>query len=58
MGVVGVNAGLNPEQPGLEEDAQIETKEVIWFDAHADLESADTTASGYLDGMDGSMMLG
>jgi arginase len=31
---------------------------VIWFDAHADCESPDTTTSGFLDGMALSMLLG
>ncbi len=58
MGVVAVNAGLNAEKPSAEEDGNAATREAIWFDAHADLETADTTASGYLDGTGGSMLLG
>ncbi|KAK5099009.1 hypothetical protein LTR70_000869 [Exophiala xenobiotica] len=61
MDVVGVNAGLNPvTEDGLKKGqiSENKTREVIWFDAHADLETPDTTRSGYLDGMGGSMLLG
>ena len=58
MDVVAVNAGLNPDDPSVVGDTESMTREVIWFDAHADLETPDTTASGYLDGMGGSMLLG
>ena len=58
MGVVGVNAGLNAEEPTRREIEEAAMREVIWFDAHADLETPDTTESGYLDGMGGSMLLG
>ena len=58
MGVVGVNAGLNAEELSPGSDEKVSTRKVLWFDAHADLETPDTTESGYLDGMGGSMLLG
>jgi len=61
MDVVAVNAGLNlVTEEGLKKGqvGENKTREVIWFDAHADLETPDTTRSGYLDGMGGSMLLG
>jgi len=61
MDVVAVNAGLNPvAEEGVEKRliSGKKTREVIWFDAHADLETPETTGSGYLDGMGGSMLLG
>ena len=57
MDVVAVNAGLNPDDPSVVGDTESMTREVIWFDAHADLETPDTTESGYLGGMGGSMLL-
>lgn len=61
MDVVAVNAGLNLlAEEGSKKGpiSEKKTREVIWFDAHADLETPDTTGSGYLDGMGGSMLLG
>jgi len=61
MDVVAVNAGLNQVVEGGSSKGLIsgeKTREVIWFDAHADLETPGTTGSGYLDGMGGSMLLG
>lgn len=64
MDIVGVSAGLNqvtkqanPER-GVGENASNAESEVIWFDAHADLETTETTGSGYLDGMAASMLIG
>lgn len=42
----GVVAGLNTNDTG-----------VIWFDAHGDCETPETTTSGFLDGMGLSMLL-
>lgn len=50
MGVVGVSAGLCHGGDNVDE--------VIWFDAHGDLETPETTMSGYLDGLGGAMLLG
>lgn len=61
MDVVAINAGLNLVTESGSKRGQVSEKkmrEVIWFDAHADLETPDTTKSGYLDGMGGSMLLG
>ena len=61
MDVVGVNAGLNAaaaEAPATKPSSGRTRREVIWFDAHADLEMPHTTESGYLDGMGGSILLG
>ena len=33
-------------------------REVVWFDAHADLETPQSTTSGYLDGIGGCMLMG
>jgi arginase len=44
---VGTVAGLNNKNTG-----------VIWFDAHGDLETPDTTTTGFLDGMALSVLLG
>jgi arginase len=54
MGTVGVYSGLNRPEKAIGQGL----REVIWFDAHADLECPDTTQSGYLDGMGGRMLLG
>jgi arginase len=43
---VGVVAGLKSNDPG-----------VIWFDAHGDCETPETTTSGFLDGMGIPMVL-
>jgi arginase len=43
---VAVMAEMNPDTTG-----------VIWFDAHGDCETPETTASGFLDGMGMSMLL-
>ena len=65
MNVVGVNAGLNDAEEdnasgadGSGEGDHGQGRQVIWFDAHADLEGPETTESGYLDGMGGRMLLG
>lgn len=47
MGVVGVHAGCGDSG-----------RELFWFDAHADLETPETTTSGYLDGQGACMLLG
>ncbi|KAJ9610553.1 hypothetical protein H2200_005330 [Cladophialophora chaetospira] len=57
MGVVGVYAGLNSQTVDDGHGSRA-SREVIWFDAHADLETSETTVSGYLDGMGGSMLMG
>jgi len=44
---VGTVAGLNNNDTG-----------VIWFDAHGDLETPETTTTGFLDGMALSILLG
>lgn len=44
---VGTVAGYEDDYPGI-----------IWFDAHGDCELPETTASGFLDGMAVSMLLG
>jgi len=36
----------------------LENPEVVWFDAHADLNTPDSTTSGFLDGMSLSVLLG
>lgn len=45
LATVAVVAGLNEDHLG-----------VIWFDAHGDCETPETTASGFLDGMGLSML--
>lgn len=44
---VGATAGLASEDT-----------ELVWFDAHSDLDSAEETTSGYFDGMGVSMLIG
>jgi arginase len=44
---LGIVAGLAPRRPG-----------VVWFDSHADLNTPDTTLSGFLDGMALAMLTG
>jgi len=44
---IGVHAGLVSEDP-----------EMVWFDAHSDLDNAEETTSGYFDGMGASMLTG
>jgi arginase len=36
----------------------LENPEVVWFDAHADLNTPESTTSGFLDGMSLSVLLG
>lgn len=44
---LGTVAGLGPDRTG-----------VLWFDAHADLNTPETTRSGFLDGMAASALTG
>ena len=44
---VGIVAGLGESAPG-----------VVWFDAHSDFNTPDTTIEGYLDGMGMSILTG
>ena len=44
---VGTVAGLSPPHPG-----------VVWFDSHGDLNTPETTESGFMDGMAVSMLTG
>ena len=44
---VGTVSGLSPPQPG-----------VVWFDSHGDLNTPETTESGFIDGMAVSMLTG
>jgi len=44
---VGTVAGLSPPHPG-----------VVWFDSHGDLNTPETTESGFIDGMAVSMLTG
>ena len=46
---VGVAAGMS---------SSIQDPELIWFDAHSDLDSPDEATSGYFDGMGVSMLTG
>ena len=44
---VGTVSGLSPPQPG-----------VVWFDSHGELNTPETTESGFIDGMAVSMLTG
>lgn len=44
---IGTIAGLNLSEPGI-----------VWFDAHADFNTPDTTSSGFFDGMALSILTG
>lgn len=46
---IGVAAGMS---------GSVQDPELIWFDAHSDLDSPDEATSGYLDGMGVSMLTG
>ena len=47
LAAIGTVIGLGERSPG-----------VVWFDAHADFNSPDTTIEGYLDGMGLAMLTG
>ena len=48
-GEIGVAAGMS---------SRTQDSELVWFDAHSDLDSPDETISGYFDGMSVSMLTG
>ena len=47
LAALGVTAGLGEGAPG-----------VVWFDAHSDFNTPETTTSGYLDGMGLAVLIG